>query len=294
MRVKQGNNKAMVEELEIDDSCIKIGRGPSTYNHAGNVKFRSIIAKHLASYKAGPKPKKTLIVNMVHQDMSEEGMKFIERKAGVWKKVENIDDLRKKVAHRFRDAIILERKNVIRSRQRLDQPIGPDAENASHSSRRDSSSCTDSSRSTTTEEYIGGESISFTSSSNDEAIPERGVNMLSIRVPTRKASPSEYHAVCGGRSDQHPLGDRNHSEGRQFTTTVSTSSIRKPQVLVQQQFPQEMDGTSSHEDHRLESMVGILPDAGIRNIAAGALAAIFDEVTDLMEAAPLDSDYFQD
>eukprot|EP00545_Synedropsis_sp_CCMP1620_P015140 CAMPEP_0119014640 /NCGR_PEP_ID=MMETSP1176-20130426/10091_1 /TAXON_ID=265551 /ORGANISM="Synedropsis recta cf, Strain CCMP1620" /LENGTH=37 /DNA_ID= /DNA_START= /DNA_END= /DNA_ORIENTATION= len=37
MRVKQGNNKAMVEELEIDDSCIKIGRGPSTYNHAGNV-----------------------------------------------------------------------------------------------------------------------------------------------------------------------------------------------------------------------------------------------------------------
>mmetsp|Transcript_24225 Transcript_24225/g.40129 ORF Transcript_24225/g.40129 Transcript_24225/m.40129 type:complete len:290 (+) Transcript_24225:247-1116(+) len=289
----------MEEELEVDDSCIKFGRGPSTYNHAGNVKFRSIIIKHLPSYKASPKPVKTWLVNTVHQDILEEGMKFIELKAGIWKELLDNEVTRKKVAHQFRDAIALERKQTICSGG--DQQMEPDAETSPPLSTRDSStacttdSTTDSTAATTG--YTNRESISF--SSNDEAmIPEQGTEFLSIHAPTKEASPPEKDApICGddGGSNQHShlLASDMCSEyattarGSQFAPSVPTSLITmNAQTLAQQ---------PSHMGRGMPS-IGMLSDAGIGSTRGPALAAIFDEVTDLvlMEAASLDNDYSED
>lgn len=94
-----------MNEDEITDKCIRLGRGQTNYNHAGNRKFREIIDARVSVYKTCKKPKKTEIVNEVTAQILEEGMKFIEQKEGVWKPLTSEDDIRRKVAHRFRDAV---------------------------------------------------------------------------------------------------------------------------------------------------------------------------------------------
>lgn len=101
-----------MDECEIDDRCIKIGRGPITYNHKGNIRFRQMVEKHLPEYRASPKAKKTQLVNTVHQELRKKGMQFVRKEHGVWKKVTSEEEVRKKVAHRFRDAIESDKKRV--------------------------------------------------------------------------------------------------------------------------------------------------------------------------------------
>lgn len=116
-----------MDDAEIDDSYIKVGRGPSIYNHGGNVRFRSMVARHVPSYKKSPKPKKTLLVNSVHREISENGMAFVEMKDGMWERVEGEKYVRSKIAHRFRDAVEAERKQAITvevaHQQGLQQPL---------------------------------------------------------------------------------------------------------------------------------------------------------------------------
>lgn len=101
--------------FKVDDKCIKTGRGPGTYNHTGNIVFRSMVEKHLPSYKKSTKQGKTAIIDAVYQDISESGMRFIETEDGVWKVVDNG---RHKVAHRFRDAFEAEKRKTVAARKR--------------------------------------------------------------------------------------------------------------------------------------------------------------------------------
>ena len=95
---------------QVDRTCIKCGRGQNHYNHEGNVRFRETIADFLPAYKASPKTKKTQLVNDVYKHIMAKGMKFIEIHDDVWVEVTSDVEGRKKVAHRFRDAIEAERR----------------------------------------------------------------------------------------------------------------------------------------------------------------------------------------
>lgn len=106
--------------LNVDDTCIKIGRGPGTYKHAGNIRFRAMIENHLDTYQASSKQMKTFIVNTVRQEMADSGMKFVElnERDQTWKEVDNAAEVRKKVAHRFRDAVEAEKRKIVANRRR--------------------------------------------------------------------------------------------------------------------------------------------------------------------------------
>lgn len=100
-----------MDEADIDNNCIRLGRGQTNYNHEGNRKFRDIVAARVDAYRTSlSKPQKTKIVNEVKDQIIDAGMKFIELKDGVWTPLTNPEDIRKKVGHRFRDKIEADKK----------------------------------------------------------------------------------------------------------------------------------------------------------------------------------------
>lgn len=104
----QATKSSIMSDDEIDDSnssIIRGGRGVTNYNHSGNKKFRDMVEVHLNAYETSKKVKKTELINKVtKQILEDEGMQFIRRKEDEWVPLTE-EEIRNKVAHRFRDAL---------------------------------------------------------------------------------------------------------------------------------------------------------------------------------------------
>jgi hypothetical protein len=96
----------MERHTTVDSNHILCGRGNSIYNSEGNKIFRRIIERHLCNYINSTRSKKTELIKRVSEELQNLGMIFM----AVNDEGEQLQELptseaRKKVAHRFRDAV---------------------------------------------------------------------------------------------------------------------------------------------------------------------------------------------
>lgn len=88
--------------LVPDDSCILFGRGKGTNNRPANRKMRRIIDRYRNEYQSVGRGEKLKLVKRVHEEIVEEGMKFLRQEGeNTWVEVE-VADAVKKVGHALR------------------------------------------------------------------------------------------------------------------------------------------------------------------------------------------------
>jgi hypothetical protein len=177
--------------LEIDNNCIKSGRGQRVYRHEGNQRFRDLVDEHVQQYLESSKAGKSELVHNVYRDILARGMKFVEEENGNWYEVTSEEEGKRKVSHRFRDAI--------------------DAAKKRKAATTTDSDCSDQ-RSTVEDEEAPisfEDDTSFASGQDSDqggimAKKSRSAGLEGLRLsPFRSSSPSHYHVMHN--PSQEPL-----------------------------------------------------------------------------------------
>jgi hypothetical protein len=101
------NIHIMLEEASISSKYILCGRGRFRYNCEGNKVFRQLVATNLASYvHFATRSKKSSLIKRVIEDLQNLGLTFVAMSQdGTTYEELTPQETRKKVAHRFRDAL---------------------------------------------------------------------------------------------------------------------------------------------------------------------------------------------
>jgi hypothetical protein len=88
--------------VEPTASDILLGRGKSSQNHPGNIRFRQLIESKRPEYERAKVLEKTLIAERIVQSIRDLSGRFLRQTGNYWEEVD-FDTARDKVAHAFRD-----------------------------------------------------------------------------------------------------------------------------------------------------------------------------------------------
>mmetsp|Transcript_15417 Transcript_15417/g.37971 ORF Transcript_15417/g.37971 Transcript_15417/m.37971 type:complete len:283 (+) Transcript_15417:1058-1906(+) len=87
----------------VNDNCILFGRGKACNNHPANKRMRLIIDRYRDDYQTAGRGNKRKLVQKVHQELVETGMKFLKQEEGVDGWIEaDADEAINKVGHALR------------------------------------------------------------------------------------------------------------------------------------------------------------------------------------------------
>lgn len=108
------------EGVEVTPADVLCGRGKQTFNHAGNGKFRAVVANVIPLYLEAPSRKvKTEIVESIVEKVRESGGRFLKKDSatGGWYVLDRRQS-KEKAGHAIRDATIPEQSKQRRALRR--------------------------------------------------------------------------------------------------------------------------------------------------------------------------------